>query len=298
MAVITTISATDAVTSSRTVLNANMANLNADKIETSVLDTDTALTANSDTKVATQRAVKAYVDGVGVSTATTLVRGTVEIATQGEVDAGTAIGATGASLVVTPATLKSSTGPIIQVFTASGTWTKPAGLKYVVVEVQAPGGAGGGVPNIGNVGGGGGGAGGYAKRLRLASALGATETVTVGATTSFTVTAGPIITTSGGAVGTAAAAGNVAGGAGGTASGGDVNTAGGRGDGASNVAILGGGGASSPLGTGGALLAVVGDGNAATGYGAGGGGAKSGSSANLAGGAASAGVIIVTEYYV
>lgn len=32
------------------------------KLDSSVLDTDTALTANSDSKVATQKAVKAYVD--------------------------------------------------------------------------------------------------------------------------------------------------------------------------------------------------------------------------------------------
>ena len=104
MAVITTINAGDAITSSRTVLNANLANLNSDKIETSVLDTDTALTANSDTKVATQRAVKAYVDG-GATNASETTKGPVEEATDAEVTAGTAIGTTGAKLFVTPAKL-------------------------------------------------------------------------------------------------------------------------------------------------------------------------------------------------
>lgn len=62
MSTITTINATDQATNSRTVINTNFSNLNTDKIETSVLDTDTALTANSDSKVATQKAVKTYVD--------------------------------------------------------------------------------------------------------------------------------------------------------------------------------------------------------------------------------------------
>lgn len=62
MSTITTINAGDTITSSRTVINTNFSNLNTDKIETSVLDTDTALTANSDSKVATQKAVKTYAD--------------------------------------------------------------------------------------------------------------------------------------------------------------------------------------------------------------------------------------------
>jgi len=105
MATINTILGSDTITSSRTVINQNFTNLNTDKIETSVLDTDTALTNNSDTRVATQKAVKAYVDTGGNVNATTTSRGIVEVATQAEVDAGTALGATGASLMVTPATL-------------------------------------------------------------------------------------------------------------------------------------------------------------------------------------------------
>lgn len=62
MSLITTLNASDLITNSRAVINTNFSNLNTDKIETSVLDTDTALTANSDSKIATQKAVKAYVD--------------------------------------------------------------------------------------------------------------------------------------------------------------------------------------------------------------------------------------------
>lgn len=64
MSTITTIAAGDTITSSRTVINTNFSNLNTDKIETSYLDTDTALTANSDSKIATQKATKAYVDSI------------------------------------------------------------------------------------------------------------------------------------------------------------------------------------------------------------------------------------------
>lgn len=62
MATITTINGSDVISTSDTTINTNFTNLNTDKIETSYLDTDTALTANSDVKIATQKATKAYVD--------------------------------------------------------------------------------------------------------------------------------------------------------------------------------------------------------------------------------------------
>ena len=68
MASITNINSTDLITDSRANINDNFANLNADKLETSVLDTDTTLAANSDSKVPTQKAVKAYVDGTAGQT--------------------------------------------------------------------------------------------------------------------------------------------------------------------------------------------------------------------------------------
>lgn len=61
MSSIITIASGDLISTSRTDINTNFSNLNTDKIETSVLDTDTTLAANSDAKVATQKAVKAYV---------------------------------------------------------------------------------------------------------------------------------------------------------------------------------------------------------------------------------------------
>lgn len=72
--------------------------------------------------------------------------------------------------------LSPSDTPIIREYKTSTTWSKPAGLRFVVVELWGGGGAG----NSSIVAPGGCG-GGYAKKKILASALGATETVTVGA---------------------------------------------------------------------------------------------------------------------
>ena len=65
MSTLVTIQAADLITNSRADINGNFAALNTDKIETSVIDTDTTLAANSDSKLATQKAVKAYVDALG-----------------------------------------------------------------------------------------------------------------------------------------------------------------------------------------------------------------------------------------
>lgn len=67
-----------------------------------------------------------------------------------------------------------------QVFTSSGTWTKPSGFgakSYALIQVWAAGGgAGRGMANVGA-----GGGGSYKARWILLSSLGSTETVTVGA---------------------------------------------------------------------------------------------------------------------
>ena len=108
MATIITLQSTDLITNSRADINTSLANLNSDKMETSVLDTDTALTANSDSKIPSQKAVKAYVDAGGNVNASETTKGIVEEATDAEVTAGTATGGTGAKLFVSPTKLASS----------------------------------------------------------------------------------------------------------------------------------------------------------------------------------------------
>lgn len=68
MSTIVTIGAGDLISNSRADINTNFANLNSDKVETSVIDTDTALAANSDSKVPSQKAVKTYIDATAGQT--------------------------------------------------------------------------------------------------------------------------------------------------------------------------------------------------------------------------------------
>jgi len=112
----------------------------------------------------------------------TTVAGIYEAGTSAEITAGTATGATGAVLVVTPDALLASR-PVtdVQVFSTAGTanWTKGANAKWVEVTVIGGGGAGGSGTSGANSSGGGGGSYGF-KRFN-AAVLGATESYTVGA---------------------------------------------------------------------------------------------------------------------
>ena len=115
--------------------------------------------------------------------ATATTAGPAEKATQAEVDAGTE-----ASHIVDGETLRAADnleGALIdtQVFTANGTWTKPAGTRMVEVECLGGGGGGGGADCSDSVSwavGGGGAGGGYCRALFLASGWGATVSVVVG----------------------------------------------------------------------------------------------------------------------
>lgn len=64
MSTLTTIQASDLITNSRADINNNFIALNNEKIETSVLDTDNTLAADSDARIASQKAVKAYIASV------------------------------------------------------------------------------------------------------------------------------------------------------------------------------------------------------------------------------------------
>lgn len=207
--------------------------------------------------------------------------------------------------------------PVINVYTSDGTWAKPAGLKYIVVEVVGGGGGGGGADND-NAQAGGGGGGGYSKEVIAASALGATEDYDVGAAG----TAGANTGTSGGDGGTSnfgtapflqATGGGGGGGSTGSGSEGVGGTAGSGSNGTlnlpGNVGVaglyidlatsihLGGKGGDSFYGYGGKGGITDSGGTDGTGYGAGGGGAAEDDSTGTVGGLGTAGVVIVTEYF-
>lgn len=185
-----------------------------------------------------------------------------------------------------------------QIITSSETYTPSTGMLYADVEVVASGAAGGTTAASGAASGGGG-AGAYAKKVMSAATIGASQTVTIGAAGSNT-TFGSIITCTPGVAGTAGSGSTPgAGGAGGTATGGDLNISGGSGGGGgytSSGPAAGGMGGTSPIGPGGGGGNGFGAGLNGSGYGAGGGGGGESGGSSLAGGAATGGAVIITEY--
>ncbi len=194
---------------------------------------------------------------------------------------------------------KQRPGCIVDVFTASGTWTKRTGLKAITIGIVTPGGGGGsgrkGAAAAGRSGGGGGGGGGYGVVTLQAELLGATETVTIGAVG----TGGPAQSSnsSNGTGGTAAGATSfgslvsstaAGGGGGGTTSAGTAGTAGavhlgGAAGGAGTVNAGAAGAASNAGASGGGAGGGITSGNAISNGGAGGTTAASGKTGGTAG---------------
>lgn len=197
----------------------------------------------------------------------------------------------------------------IQAFTASGNWTKPAGVNWVWVKVW--GGGGGGADGEANLSGGGGGGGGYAEGLiEVSGPAGTNYVVTVGAaggaesnggTSSFAGTSVTIQATGG------TGSTNATGGAGGVGSNGTINLTGGTGgqgnglDGGS--AGAGGGSPMGGAGGGGGAGANVSNpgiaGTAGTFPGGGGGGGSEDNSAGSGGsgdGASGAAGFVIIYY--
>lgn len=200
--------------------------------------------------------------------------------------------------------------PQVVKFTSSGTWTKDPGLKYIIVEAVGGGGGGSGFDTdstggIANSGGG----GGYCKKLILASALSATETVTIGALGAGGISAaspnagsnggnttfGSHLTAGGGLGGTLTSGTNIPG-EGGTATGGDINIPGGGGTKSSNESYGGTRGGNSILGIGAHRWDTdLTDLSPGSGYGFGGAGGWDSPDADGSNGGV--GIVIVTEYY-
>ncbi len=201
----------------------------------------------------------------------------------------------------------------VQVFTVSGTWTRPAGIRKVIIEVVGGGGGGGGKSAVANNGAGGGGGGGYAIKFLDVSGI-ATSTITVG-----TGGAGGVAGDNSGATGIASSwadgvntvtgNGGVGGGgtptnvnvnaAGGTATGGDINVPGQAGSPGSTSHTFSptmGGSSGGGKGAGAAATNFGGGALAGSLYGGGGGGAAGDAVATGAGGNGAAGIVIVWEY--
>ena len=188
----------------------------------------------------------------------------------------------------------------LQVFTSSGTWTRPAGVTAVYVIVTGAGG-GGGAAGGGDRGGPGGGAGGTAIKW-ITAGLGSGETITVGPQTADagqgTVSSfGSHCSGNGGSNESA----NNNGGVGGAGVSGDIDLAGGGGMGGgiggqgAIIQLLGSGvGGASYWGGGGRGLPMgaTRDGEDGVAYGSGGGGAGS----NGAGSKGKGGIVVVYEY--
>lgn len=215
------------------------------------------------------------------------------------------------------------TGPVsrtnIRTFTSGTSYIPTVGLVEAVVECVGAGGGGGGVTGaVGQSRGGGGGAAGTYSKVRLSSTqIGASQTITIGTAgttgsasnggTGGSTSFGSLCTAPGGGGGNSNDNSTVFGEAGvpGATGTGDISIAGGGGGQGllatiATIAALGGRGGSPTLyGSGAREILSFGSaaGRASLNYGSGGGGgAVVNTATNVAGGTATAGLVVVTEH--
>ena len=188
----------------------------------------------------------------------------------------------------------------IQTFNASGTYTKPSGLKYARFQLWAGGGSGASTSTASNEVSGGGG-GGYLEVTLAAASIGATETVTIGVggtavsgaangVTGGTTTFGSLLAVYGGGGGFIGTVGAGGGGGGGAVAAGSQSSSAEGGRAGDNTATSGGGstiadGLNAWGGAGGAACtATPAAGNGGSSYMGGGGGGAAGNTTQGAGG--------------
>lgn len=264
----------------------------------------------------------------------TTTTGAFQVASTGLSTSGFVLTSNGAAAVPafkTVGTAGAITVINVQTFTGSGTYTASASLKYAQVRAVGGGGGGGGAKSTNNTSANpcsGGASGSYAEAWFTGATIGASQTVTIGAAgaagantgtnggTGGTTSLGSLVSCPGGGGGegkatsdamqsstggppgaaptiTSAIASQTSAGAGGGGGYGFYSS------GSANNAISGMGG-DSPFGGGGYSASAGGTataGNAGTGFGAGGSGAATaGTTSGVAGGAGTAGFVVVVEY--
>ena len=318
-------SATGALTIvANAVTNAKAAQMAANTIKGNATGAAASATDLTTVPTACMPALTGDVTSAAGSVALTIAANAVTNAKAAQMPAntikGNATGAAASAADLTGAQVQAllTAQPTVQTFNASGTWTKPTGVKRVRVRAIGGGGGGAGATAAAAAAcsGGGGASGSYGEGVYDVTAT-ATVVVTVGAAGSAGVAAngtggtggatsfGALLTAPSGLGGVGMVSGTtqawgLGGAAGAAGTGGSINAAGCGGGNSlreTGVLMIAGSGAVGPFGGGPRGSTTAAAGSAGGAPGAGGSGAASNSATGFAGGAGNVGLIIVEEFY-